>query len=34
MLTAFEAETLMLLPFMYCLKIMQAHVEFYEDLLG
>ena len=34
MLTAFETEMLMWLPYVYGLKIMRAHVEFCEDLFG
>jgi len=33
-LTEFETEMLMCLPYVYFLKMMQAHVEFCEDLYG
>jgi hypothetical protein len=32
-MTTFAIETVLLLPYVYWLKLMQAHTEFYEDLI-
>jgi hypothetical protein len=32
-MNAFAIETIMLLPYVYWLKLMQAHTEYFEDLI-
>jgi hypothetical protein len=32
-MNAFAIETIMLLPYVYWLKLMQAHQEYFEDLI-